>query len=154
MKNMKVCFSGTFNVLHKGHKKLIDKAFEIAGKNGTVYIGVTEGELLKNKKFITPLNERVDKIKKYLKSRGYEKSAVIKIIYDICGPVIDGDYDAMIVSPGSIENARNINKKRVANGKKPLELIKISYVLAEDNKPISSTRILNKEITEEGKIIN
>ena len=43
---MKVCIGGTFNLLHKGHKLLIKKAFEVAGKNGSVLIGVTSGKLI------------------------------------------------------------------------------------------------------------
>jgi pantetheine-phosphate adenylyltransferase len=147
---MKVCFSGTFNVLHKGHKHLIDKAVEIAGKNGTVYIGVTDGEMLRKKKFSKPLNERINGIKEYLSNKGYDKQAVIKIIYNKYGPAINEEYDAIIVSPGSKKNAEEINKKRVENNKKPLKIIEIPYVLAEDKKPISATRILNKEIDENG----
>ena len=47
---MKVCIGGTFNTLHKGHKKLFDKAFQISGKNGDVFIGVTKEKTLKNSK--------------------------------------------------------------------------------------------------------
>jgi len=47
---MRVCIGGTFEFLHKGHKKLIDKAFEIAGKNGFVFIGLTTSEFTKRKK--------------------------------------------------------------------------------------------------------
>ena len=49
---MKVWIGVTFNTLHNGHKKLFDKAFQTAGKNGTVFIGVTEGKMLHNKKFV------------------------------------------------------------------------------------------------------
>ncbi len=150
---MKVCFSGTFNILHKGHKHLIDKAFQIAGKNGTVYIGITKGEILKKKKFTKPLNERMDSIKEYLLLKGYDERAVIKVIFDEYGPAANGDYDAIIVSPETFKNAEDINKKRIENGKKPLKLIKIPYILAEDNKPISSTRILNKEIDGQGRVV-
>jgi len=150
---MRVCFSGTFNVLHQGHKHLIEKAFQIAGKNGIVLIGVTEGEMLKKKKFVKPVLERVNTLKKYIISKGYENRAVIKIIYDIYGPTINGEYDAIIVSPETAFNAKEINKKRIISGKKPLKIIKIPFVLAEDNKPISSTRIIDKEIDENGKIL-
>ena len=68
---MKVCFSGTFNVLHKGHKKLIEKAFEIAGEKGTVYIGITCRDLLKDKKYKKPVSERIEILRKYLASEGY-----------------------------------------------------------------------------------
>ena len=49
---MKVCVGGTFNNLHKGHKFLLKKAFESAGENGFVYIGLAKGSLIKNKKNI------------------------------------------------------------------------------------------------------
>jgi len=149
---MKVCFSGTFNILHKGHKHLIDKAIEAAGEKGTLYIGITDGEILKNKEFTIPVNERINIIKKYLKSKDYDKQTIIKIIYDEFGPAVNEDYDAIIVSPETIKNAEELNKKRINTGKKPLKLIIIPHVLADDNKPISSTRIYNKEIDKKGKV--
>jgi len=150
---MKVCFSGTFNILHKGHKYLIDKAIDIAGEKGTLYLGITDGEILKNKEFTIPIAERIKNIKKYLKLKNYDKQTIIKIIYDEFGPAVDGDYDAIIVSPETLKNAEELNKKRIKSGKNPLKLIEIPFVLAEDNKPISSTRIYNKKIDEEGKIV-
>ena len=149
---MKVCVGGTFNILHKGHRLLLDKAFETAEKNGSVFIGVTKGEMLKDKMVKKPFDERVDTINKYLLSKGYEKQAIVKAIYDKYGPTIDGDFDASVVSPETVETANEINKKRISNGLKPLKIVKIPYVMAEDKKPISSTRILNKEIDEEGRI--
>lgn len=150
---MKVCFSGTFNVLHKGHKELIDKAFEVAGKKGTVFIGVTKGPISKKKDFKKPVSERVKEIEEYLSSKGYDDRASIKIISDRFGPAVYGDYDAIVVSPGSFENAKDINEKRVENKKKPLKIIKVPYVLASDGKKISSTRILNKEMDKEGQVL-
>ncbi len=47
---MKVVLGGTFDIIHKGHKKLIDKAFETASENGSVFIGVSTGDLLNCKK--------------------------------------------------------------------------------------------------------
>jgi len=151
---MIVCIGGTFNILHKGHKILISKAFEKAGKTGKVFIGVTKGEILQNKIYVKPYNERVNAIKKYLLKQGYDKQAIIKPILDKYGPTIDGEFDAIIVSPETIKNAEEINKKRIANRKNPLEIIKIPFVLAEDKKPISSTRILKKEIDNNGKIFH
>ena len=57
---MKVCIGGTFNTLHKGHKELFDKAFQIAGKNGDVFIGVTKEKMLQKKKFVIPLPVNVE----------------------------------------------------------------------------------------------
>lgn len=150
---MKVCVSGTFNVLHKGHKKLIDKAFETAGKTGIVYIGVTDDKMLKMKKFEKPFIERVKAINDYLSSKKYDKRFFIKKIYNKYGPALDGEYDAIIVSPETIKNAQDLNIKRIKMKKKPLKIVEIPYVLAEDNKPISSTRILNNEIDENGRVL-
>ena len=55
---MKVCIGGTFDKLHKGHKLLINKAFEVAGKNGSVFIGLTTGKIVENKKNVNPFQER------------------------------------------------------------------------------------------------
>jgi len=150
---MNVCFSGAFNVLHKGHKALIDQAVKTAGTNGIVFIGVTNEKMLQRKKFSVPFDQRVEVLKTYLESKGYAKCTAIKAIFDKYGPAVYGDYDAIIVSPETYATAEDINKKRLSNGKKPLKIIKTPYVLAEDNKPISSTRILSKEIDENGKIL-
>jgi len=150
---MKVCVGGTFNIFHKGHKKLLDKAFQIAGKNGVVYIGLIIGKMLSKKHFIIPFEDRKREIKKYLKNGGYDNRAIIKPIHDIYGLAVDLDFDVIIVSPETIKNAEIINKERKKIGKKFLKIIQIPFVLAEDNKPISSTRIYNNEINKEGRIL-
>jgi len=151
---MRVCIGGTFNVLHNGHKMLLEKAFQTAGKNGTVFIGVCKGEILQKKNIVVPFKQRVKNLKEYLKNKGYTTNRFsIVPIFDKYGLTIDEDYDAIIVSPETTNNAEEINKKRIKMGKKPLKIIKVPFVLAEDQKPISSTRILNKEIDENGRVL-
>ena len=150
---MKVCIGGTFNILHKGHKFLIDKAFEAAGDNGMVYIGVSVGELLKDKKFLTPYNSRVKSIMEYIVSKGNEHRVHIERVHSKYGLAVLSDYDAIIVSPETLKNAEEINNNRVKKGKTPLKIIEIPHILADDNKPISSTRIYDKEIDKNGKIL-
>jgi len=150
---MRVCIGGTFNILHKGHKYLIDKAFQIAGNDGIVFLGVSEGKTLhKDKKFVNPFNERVNNLKKYLVLKNYEKRSVIVAIFDKYGIAVEKDFDAIIVSPGTIGNAIEINIERIKKGKKPMKIIKISYILADDKKPISSTRIYENIIDRDGKV--
>jgi pantetheine-phosphate adenylyltransferase len=149
---MRVCIGGTFEFLHKGHKKLIDKAFEIAGKNGFVFVGLTTNKTTKRKK-IRKIEERQKKLQEYLLEKGLLDQALIKPISDKYGPSIEGDFDAIVVSPETFETANKINIKRVENGKKPLKIIKIHFVFAEDGKPISSTRILRGEIDKDGHIL-
>ena len=114
---MKVCVAGTFNIFHRGHRQLFTTAFEKAGPDGTVYIGVTEGNLLWKKKFSKPCAQRIQVIKDFLKQHGYERQAVFRIIEDKYDISIDGDFDAIIVSPETVDNATDINKIRKKNVK-------------------------------------
>ncbi len=150
---MNVCIGGTFDKLHKGHKTLIKKAFETAGDKGSVFIGITTDDFAKDKKNVKPLNERIKNIKKYLNEEGYENKYTIQPISDKFGSSIHGDFAAIVVSSETIKTAKEINNKRKKIGKKPLEIVEIKPVLAEDGFLISSTRIRNNEIDENGKII-
>lgn len=150
---MKVCIGGTFNILHKGHKSIIDKAFEIAGRNGSVFIGLVTGKLVESKKSIKSLELRKKNLEGYLTKKGFFNQASIKPIADKYGSSIEEDFDAIVVSPETIKTAEEINNKRVQKGKKPLKIIQVPFVLAMDGKPISSTRIMNKEIDENGDIL-
>ena len=44
------------------------------------------------------------------------------------------------------------NAQREAKGFPPLEVVTIDYVMAEDGRPISSTRIREGEIDSEGRL--
>ena len=151
---MKVCIGGTFNILHKGHKMLINQAFKVAGKNGNVFIGITRGEITKRKMGLKSYEQRKLSIKQYLYEQGFIKQTTIKPIVDKYGPSLDGDFDAIVVTPETIKIAEEINQKRITNGKKPLQIVKIPFILADDGFPISSTRILQNKIDENGKIKN
>lgn len=150
---MKVCIGGTFNILHSGHKLLINKAFETAGTKGSVFIGLTSKELIKNKKNIKALKERKKVLERYLSERRFLDRAIIKPITDKYGPSIDKEFDAIVVSPETIKTAEEINYKRRQKRKKPLKIIQIPFVSAKDGIPISSSRINNKEIDENGKVL-
>ena len=150
---MKVCIGGTFDIIHKGHKLLIKKAFELAGENGIVFIGVTTDNFVKNKQEIKSFDSRVQMLKNFLEKQGILSKAIIKPINDKFGPTLDKDFEIIVVSPETLKTAEEINKIRTNKGKKPLKIVKILFVLADDGKPISSTRIRNGEIDSEGHII-
>lgn len=150
---MKVCIGGTFDILHQGHRTLIDKAFEVAGTHGSVFIGIATGELLQQKNDVKPLNERKRSIKQYLSSKGVLDQAIIQPITNKYGPLLEEDFDVIVVSPETVKTAEEINRKRKSTGKKPVEIIQIPFVLANDNKTISSSRIKKGEIDKEGKIL-
>ena len=150
---MKVCVGGTFDILHKGHKILLDKAFQVAGKKGFVYIGMASDNLSRKKQDINKYNIREKKLKKYIFEKEFSNSFSIIKINTKYGLAIEEKYDAIIVSPETYKIAEQINKKRAKLGKNNLKIYKIPFVIAEDGKPISSTRIRNKEINKEGKLL-
>jgi len=149
---MKVCIGGTFDLIHKGHKLLIEKAFNIAGKKGYVFIGLSEGKLLDEKKDIKSWNIRKENLINHIKKEGYKSDFTIKRLSDIYGPTIKEDFDVIVVSKETKSNAKKINKKRILRNKKPMKIVVIPYICAEDGKPISSTRIKEGKIDLEGNL--
>jgi len=150
---MKVCIGGTFNVLHKGHKLLINKASRTAGKQGYLFIGITGGYIIKTKKDIKPFEERKKMINNYILEKNAAPKVEIKPIKDKYGPSIKEDFDTIVVSPETTKTAEEINKKRKQIKKSPLKIVQIPFVLADDDKPISSSRITRGEINENGEIL-
>ena len=148
----KVCVGGTFDRLHKGHRALIEKAFEIAGKDGMVYIGLSNGDLVRNKPDCLSFSERKKMLEEFLKSKDYRNYKIIPIC-NRYGLTLDEDFDAIVVSEETFPVAEEINRLRRERGKKEMRIVKIPMVLAEDGKPISSSRIRSGEIDREGTII-
>lgn len=149
---MKVCLGGTFDILHKGHEALIEKAFEIAGKEGFVFIGLTKKKIQENKK-VRRYDERKKDLLKFLKEKNWLERAKILQIEDRYGLATIEDYDAIVVSPGTRRVAEEINEIRKKKGLKELKIVEVPYVLAKDGKPISSTRIKNREIDRDGNLL-
>ncbi len=141
----KVVLGGTFDHVHMGHVKLIEKAFE----EGDVTIGLVSDEMLKEWK---PQVERsYEKRKKNLENflASKENWEIVKIS-DPYSKAVEGDFDTLVVSSETKERGEEINRKREKIGKQPLEIIEVKPVVAEDFLPISSTRIRNDEIDEYG----
>lgn len=147
-----VAVGGTFDLLHKGHEALLITAF----KSGTaVTVGVTTDAMNKKTGNITFQNqtERTKGIKDFLKKNKFEKKAKVVLISDIYGPTLkDKTIEALVVSKETAKGAQLINSARVEKKQKKLPVIIVNLVLAQDKKPISSTRILNGEIDRSGKI--
>ncbi|MCS3901390.1 phosphopantetheine adenylyltransferase [Methanococcus voltae] len=148
----KVVIGGTFDIIHKGHEKLL----KYGSKFGKLYIGITSDEYLKKygkyeKHDINPLIIRIKKLETFLSENDMDFD--IQIINDPYGDTLETDYDYIIVSPETLSNAEKINEIRVEKGKKPLKIELCEFELAEDNKPISTTRIRNNELDKNGHTI-
>ena len=149
MKYEKVAVGGTFDRFHKGHEKLLGKAFEI-GNN--ILIGVTSDEFGGKKGNIDPCSKRISKLEEFLKK--FNSKYIVKKLEEPYGPTIyDPEIDAIVVSRETKPIADKINEIRISKGMKPLEIFIIDWVLADDGKPISSTRIRNGKIDRNGKIL-
>lgn len=149
---MKIIIGGTFSYLHKGHQALIRKAFE-AGD--FVFIGLTTDKYVESRKgkmAIEDYQTRESNLRDFIKQ--FNKKFEIEPLEDKFGPkALDKDFEAIVVSRETHPTANEINEARKEIGVKELEIIEIDYVLAEDKKPISSTRIFNGEIDRNGKLI-
>jgi len=150
---MRVCIGGTFDVLHKGHKELISRAFKEAGGNGFVFIGVADGELASKKETKHTFEERRKTVESYVSMINNGTNYKIDRITDKYGPSVSEDYDVIVVSSETRVTAEEINNIRRDKGMRLLRIVTIPMVLADDDKPISSTRIKKKEIDAEGRII-
>jgi len=148
--NKKVVIGGTFDILHKGHKELLSKAFSL----GEVFIGLTSNEMaLKTKKRqVQDFQFRKRELENFI-IKNFKNYYRIGKIEDRFGPTLKGDFDYIIVSPETYQTAILINEERQKIKKDPIEIVKIDFVLAKDKKPISSTRIFKGEIDRDGNLM-
>ncbi|WP_210409257.1 hypothetical protein [Methanococcoides sp. NM1] len=61
------------------------------------------------------------------------------------GNTLEDDYDSIVVSSETYPVALKINELRKKSGK-PEKIVRIEYVMADDNIPISFTRIVHGEL--------
>jgi len=149
-----VAVGGTFDRLHRGHKKLILKAFEVGDE---VIIGLTTDDMVKNKflgKEILSFDERLKELEGFLKGKGLLSRCKILPLNDVYGPTtIDESIEGLVVSEETLGRALEINRIRVSKGMRPLIIFVIPLLLAENGKPISSHRIRSGEINRNGKVL-
>ncbi len=151
---MRVCIGGTFNRFHKGHQTLINTGINYAGEHGFLFIGVSNGPLIEKKPSVEPYEKRKDDLLFFLQQKKTVLPTIaIEPIETVEGPTLTMDFDMIVVSSETKKTAEVINQKRIEKGMKAMEIITIPLVLAEDEKKISSTRIINNEIDSEGHLL-
>lgn len=148
-KYKKLAVGGTFDRFHEGHLKLLSKAFQLSE---LVLIGVTSDEFAQDKGPIEPCSERMSNLVWELEK--FTGNYIVSRLDDSCGPTIqEEDIEALVVSEETEPTAQMINDIRKKKGMKPLDIITIDMVLADDGKPISSTRIREGEIDVAGTVL-
>ncbi|MDI6884499.1 MAG: phosphopantetheine adenylyltransferase [Hadesarchaea archaeon] len=155
MKFRKVVVGGTFDYLHDGHIAILSKAFEL-GEFVTVGICSDEMQelLRKDSAGIQPLAIRMWKVLDFLRQNGWLERTNVSVLSDPFGPAAeDKELEAIVVSPETRARAEELNKLRASKGLAPLEIVEISFVLAEDGHPISSIKIRYGEEDTHGKLL-
>jgi len=147
-----VCVGGTFNRLHAGHRVLFKTAFESAEQ---VAIGLASDALVRRlrkerAKDVRPYPEREADLRRLLSGFPAERFS-LQSLDDPYMPAKREEFDAIVVSPETRKTAEEINALRALRGFADIRIIEAPHVLAYDGQPISSTRILNGEIDEEGR---
>lgn len=153
-KYRKVAVGGTFDELHKGHRMLLSKAFEIGER---VLIGLCTDEFVEKmgKPHVTATYEaRLRDLQAFLKKLSLLDKAEIIPLNDPYGKTLtDKCIEALVVSEETEKIAVKINRKRSEMQLPPLTIVTISMVPAENCKPISTTRIREGEIDREGRLL-
>jgi cytidyltransferase-like protein len=150
----KVAVGGTFDELHKGHKALLDKAFEIGEK---VIVGLSSDEFVL--KMCKPhqtasYTERRKELEAYLQEYGLARKGQIVPLNDPYGLTIKGKgLDALVVSKETEVIATKINEIRRKAKLPLLEIVVVKMIPAENSSPISTTRIRKGEIDREGHLL-
>jgi pantetheine-phosphate adenylyltransferase len=148
-----VATGGTFDHIHKGHAALLAKSFEVGER---VVIGVTSDSFARKEGKIPDqsYDERVRDLESLIRSNFPGRKYLIAKLEDNFGPgIASPEVEAIVVSKETAAKVPLANSLRAAKGYSPLEVVVVDYVLADDMKPISSTRIRKGEIDRDGKLL-
>ena len=148
----RVALGGTFNPLHDGHKALLIRAYQLSNK-AEVLIGITSNEMA-GKKYheVEDWEVRMQAVTAFIQDT-LGISPLIVRLDDHFGPTLEDDFDYLVVSPETEPMAHQINSRRAKQGKQPINIELVEYVLAGDGSPISSTRVLRGEIDIHGNLL-
>ncbi|HVB95923.1 MAG TPA: phosphopantetheine adenylyltransferase [Nitrososphaerales archaeon] len=152
-KYSKVATGGTFDGLHAGHRRLLERSFELGRE---VVVGLTSDEFARKEGKVTkhPYKEREADLDAFIRQRFPGRRYSIAKLDDFFGPgIASREVEALVASPETGKRVGLANALRAERGFPPLELVVVDWVAAEDGSPISSTRIRKGEIDEEGRLV-
>lgn len=144
---------GTFDRLHKGHRRFLNKAFSISEE---VSVGITDDKfafMIHQDSRLEPFSTRQNQVQNYLKDQGFGSRAQLIELSDPFGPTIkDKSLEALVVTSKTLQNGHELNRHRQKNGLSPVKIITQPIIRAADRKGISSQRIRKGEIDREGVV--
>ncbi|MDA4129994.1 MAG: pantetheine-phosphate adenylyltransferase [Thaumarchaeota archaeon] len=148
-----IALGGTFDQIHKGHKQLLERAFETGE---SVFIGLTSDKFAASsgKKIQHNFDQREKQLREFLDRMHPGRNFVISKLEDRFGPgIFTKNIDAIAVSTETLGRVEEANSKRRSMGLPDLKVEIVQIVIADDNNRISSTRIRAGEIDAEGRVL-
>ncbi|MGQ9639125.1 MAG: phosphopantetheine adenylyltransferase [Candidatus Bathyarchaeia archaeon] len=149
-----VALGGTFDHLHRGHKSLIGKALQLGDR---IIIGLSSDEYLSRwskAHSVSSYEKRLERLKSYFSELNVLDRVTILPLNDPFGPTISDDsISVLVVTRDTLKTALEINRIRISKGLAPLQVYVCDLVLADNGKPISSTRIREGLIDTEGRLL-
>ena len=147
---------GTFDHLHEGHKFLLKTALSISE---LTEIGLTSQELLKNKQYSSKLEDyetRKENLKSYISSiADLNRVNIVEISNwsDMDKYAQDPEYEGLVVSQETYDNALKLNENRIKKGLIPLVLIVIPLIKDTQDNKISST-LIREQLQRKNNFLN
>lgn len=154
---MKVAIGGTFDPIHDGHRALLRKALKLG--DDAVVVGLTSDELAPKTRpkprEVRPFGKRREDLLDELETLNeWGRDYRVERLEDPYGVASeDPEFDALVVSPETEEGGERINEIRRERGYEPLEVVVVPHVMADDGKPISSTRVVEGVIDTSGNVL-
>lgn len=147
----KVVIGGTYDMLHRGHRKLLDTGF-LVGES--VVIGLTSDEFASRFRVgvVLAYEKRKQNLEAYIKRYG-KPYKIIKIDDSYGIATIDPEIDCIVASEETLLRASEINAIRFKKGLPKLTIVVVPIVVADDGIPLSSDRINRGEIDAEGRVL-
>jgi len=149
-----VATGGTFDEIHVGHIALLTKAFQVGKK---VIIGVSSDKFAtkRGKKLNHNFEARIANLKKSIKKEfGNVNYEIAKLDGDFGPAVITGNVQALVTSTETQRKGKALNEMRTMRGLRPVKIVTVELVRAEDGSTVSSTRIRGGEIDRQGRLLN
>jgi pantetheine-phosphate adenylyltransferase len=148
-----VVLGGTFDRFHVGHAALLATAFR-AGRR--VSVGITSDLFLEQHpkpgvRSIEPYSTRAGVVARWIRARFPGRVGEVVPIDDPVGRSAEEGVDALVVSSETVPGGRSVNARRRRLGRRPIPLLVVPLVLADDLLPVSSRRIRAGEIDSRGR---